>query len=83
MLHLSTLKYYTSLLGHRVLKIEGVFYAQPDGKLSKGLSRYEYVDQVGHVKRLVGTPVIDTTKLALPMYDLAFRCSYFSIYAVK
>ena len=44
-----------------MLTIEGVFYAQPDGKLSRGLSRCEYVDQVGHVKRLGGNSALEAT----------------------
>ena len=49
MLHLSTLKYYTSIIGQCALKIEGVFYAQPYRKLSRGLSCYGYVERVNNI----------------------------------
>ena len=52
MLHLSTLKYYTTIIGQCVLKIEGVFYSQSYRKLSRGLSCYGYVERVGHIKLL-------------------------------
>ena len=36
MLHVAILKYCTTIIGQFVLKIEGVFNAQPDRKLRQG-----------------------------------------------
>ena len=72
MLHLSTLKYCTTIIGQCVLKIECVFYAQPYRKLSRGLSCYGYVEQVEHVKQLVGIPVVEHAKPFRLLCELLF-----------
>ena len=73
MSHLSSLKYYTSIIGQCVLKIESVFNAQPDRKLSRGVIALRVCWPRGFRKTVSGKPCYTRIHVYVTLCDSA-RC---------